>query len=339
MNTFDFITRPRLCGILEKIKNTRAAVFGDICLDIYWLADMCLSELSRETPHFALPVVEERISLGGGGNVSANMAALKPKSVTACGAAGTDWRGSELARLISGTGIENYIVSRPNLTTNAFCKPLRRGLSDIIYEDPRLDFANIKPLRKDVENGLIAALDKIAAQTDVLCVCDQLPPTVYGAVTDGVREHICKLAENGLTVIADSRDKIGLFMNCIIKPNEIEAKRAAGTDDYIEAALKLSKNHEVIMTAGEKGSFYANKGEIVHIPARRVKGDIDTVGAGDTFLSAFALAAAAGADRLEAAFFAGLCGEITVQKLGTTGTAAPDEVLARYDREYGDENV
>ena|GEM_PF-4288646 len=34
------------------------------------------AELSRETPHFAMPVVEERVSLGGGGNVAANMAAL-----------------------------------------------------------------------------------------------------------------------------------------------------------------------------------------------------------------------------------------------------------------------
>jgi rfaE bifunctional protein kinase chain/domain len=320
MKSYEYMPRERLLEIFEKIKTVRAAVFGDICLDIYWLADMRFSELSRETPHHAMPVVEERISLGGGGNVIANMAALEPRAVTACGTAGTDWRGRELARLINGLGVENCIVCRPNLITNAFCKPLRKGFSDIVYESPRIDFANTAPLGEDVEDALIASLDTVTQQIDVLCISDQLPQTVYGAVTERVREHIIGLAREGLTVIADSRDRIGLYRNCIIKPNEIEAARAVYADDS-----------EIIMTAGEKGSYYTNKGETVHIPARAVAGKIDTVGAGDTFLSGFALAVAAGASRLEAAFFAGLCSEITIQKLGTTGTASPEEVLARYD--------
>ena len=32
---------------------------GDGCLDVYWHADMTRSELSRETPHHNLPVVQE----------------------------------------------------------------------------------------------------------------------------------------------------------------------------------------------------------------------------------------------------------------------------------------
>ena len=49
-----------------------AMVVGDVCLDAYWMADMRLSSLSRETPHHNMPVVEERYALGAAGNVMAN---------------------------------------------------------------------------------------------------------------------------------------------------------------------------------------------------------------------------------------------------------------------------
>jgi len=340
ITVFEGMTEKRLREILNDIKNVRAAVYGDLCIDVYWYADMRMSELSRETPHFAMPIIDERVSLGGGGNVAANMAALKPKKVTASGTAGNDWRESELTRLMNAAGISSeLIVRRPDLLTNAFCKPMRRGISDTIYEDPRLDFANVVPFGTDVEDALIAALDKVAEQTDVLCISDQLPLNVYGAVTARVREHIIKLAQNGLTVITDSRDKIGLYRDLILKPNEVEGARAAGLEnakdinDFAEAARTLAQNqnNEVIMTIGAKGSLYTTGEEVIHIPARIVDGEIDIVGAGDTFISGFALAVAAGASRPEAAFVAGLCSEVTIQKTGTTGTASPDEVIARFN--------
>ncbi|MCL2030939.1 MAG: PfkB family carbohydrate kinase [Oscillospiraceae bacterium] len=339
------MTGERLCEILKRIENVRAAIFGDLCLDVYWHADMRMSELSRETPHFPMPVVEERISPGGGANVAANMAALKPGRVMAAGTAGRDWRGRELFRLMEESGvISEYIVREAGLVTNAFCKPLRKGISAAVYEDPRLDFANTAPLGEAVEDALITALDALAPQVDILCISDQLPANVYGAVTERVRGHILKLARNGLTVAADSRDRIGLYRDMILKPNEVEGARAAGMAaasglrDYAEAASVLSRKQAcaVIMTVGANGSLYAADGTVTHIPAHPVTGEIDIVGAGDSFLSGFSLALAAGASRLEAAFFAGLCSEVVIQKIGTTGTASPEEILERYHQTRSD---
>ena len=78
---YEGMTRDRLTEILSQISTVRAVLLGDICLDIYWNADMRKSELSRETPHFPLPIVEERMSPGAGGNVAANMLALSPKNL------------------------------------------------------------------------------------------------------------------------------------------------------------------------------------------------------------------------------------------------------------------
>ena len=54
----------RLEALLETIGRVRAIAIGDVCLDVYWIADMRRATLSRETPHFNLPVMEERYSLG-----------------------------------------------------------------------------------------------------------------------------------------------------------------------------------------------------------------------------------------------------------------------------------
>ena len=85
MRTYEGMSRGRLEEILGRMDGVRAGLLGDVCLDVYWHADMRKSELSRETPHFPLPVVEERMSPGGGANVAANMAALRPWSVRVFG--------------------------------------------------------------------------------------------------------------------------------------------------------------------------------------------------------------------------------------------------------------
>ena len=86
---------------LKKLGRGRIGVIGDFCLDVYWQADMTKSELSRETPHFPLPIVGERLSPGGAGNVVMNVLALEPKSVAAIGVFGDDWRGAALKDLLA----------------------------------------------------------------------------------------------------------------------------------------------------------------------------------------------------------------------------------------------
>ena len=91
--------------IESTLREKTVAIIGDFCLDIYWQADMTRSELSRETPHFPLPVVEERVFLGAGGNVAANIAALRPKEILAVSLYGDDWRGNLLAEQVRKIGI------------------------------------------------------------------------------------------------------------------------------------------------------------------------------------------------------------------------------------------
>lgn len=334
------LTKKEVREITDNIKKCKIGIIGDFCVDIYWHADMTLSELSRETPHYPLPVTAEKTSMGAGGNVAANLAALEPAEIYAVSLIGDDWRGMLLRKLIKKSRIsDEYIIETEGRFTNAYCKPMRHGISATVYEDPRLDFENRGPIDKKTEEKVISNLRELAKKVNVLCVADQFR---YGIVTDKVREEIMSLTKYGLTVICDSRYNIGKYTNCILKPNEVECWRAVYNDDgfidateeeFLEAAkaLAVNNNARVFCTLGDKGSFVTDGKIGERIDAKKLTGELDICGAGDTSLSAFSLAVSAGTPLNKAAAIAGLASAVTVKKIGMTGTAAPEEIISIAD--------
>lgn len=316
-----------LNDLFSRIADVTVCVVGDVCLDIYWHADMKKSVLSRETPHFPLPVTEERYSLGGGGNVMANVSALGVKAVLPVSVLGADWRGYLARECFKNIGVNAAgLITDETRVTPCYAKPLRQGISDVVYEDPRLDFENRSPLTERTENEILAALDKAAAQADAIAVSDQLE---YGAVTPRIRERLCELGKT-MPVIVDSRDRIALYDNVIIKPNEFEAAGAlgGGFSDPADAAKALSAKTgaPAIVTMGDKGAVWCEGKSAVFVRSTPAEPPVDPVGAGDTFLAAFAAAYAAGAAGPEAVEFANLAAGVTVKKIGTTGTANAEEI-------------
>ena len=63
--------------ILKRIKSAKVAVYGDFCLDAYWMLNSKGGEVSVETGLKA-ETVDRYYSLGGAVNVAANIAALEP---------------------------------------------------------------------------------------------------------------------------------------------------------------------------------------------------------------------------------------------------------------------
>ena len=324
------LSKEQVKKICVGIKNARIGIIGDFCVDIYWHADMTKSELSRETPHYPLPIVGERVYLGAGGNVASNLAALSPKELIPISLIGGDWRGILMEDIFQKSGMDrDFVIKVPDRFTNAYCKPMRKGISELEYEDPRLDFDNYEPISKETEDKVIENLRKISGNIDVLCVADQFR---FGIITKRVRDEIIALAKSGLPVIADSRYNIGEYTDCILKPNEVECWRAvynnegyidAGYDEFIEAAKLLAKKNRstVFCTLGKRGSIVTDGG-------RTEKAEVDICGAGDTSLSAFSAAIAAKTEFKAAAQFAGLASGVTVRKIGVTGTASPEEIEA-----------
>ena len=337
------LNRKTLDEILRKLPEQKAALIADGCVDIYWEADMRKSELSREVPHFPLPIVEERFSLGAGANVAANLAALGVGEIRFAGCIGNDWRGMLFRELFRKIGVsDQYLAISEQRITPAYCKPIRNGISPVKYEDPRLDFNNRSPMPEEAEEMLLRNLDRAVDGADVLIVCDQLTD---GCMTVRVIERIEAIGRE-MPVIADSRDRVGLFRGATIKPNEVEACRAVwvpeseaediGAMRRVAALLEQKTERAVLVTLGSRGALWCEDGLCTHSPAYPAKPPIDFVGAGDSFLAGFAAAFGLDLSMEEKLGFANLVPAVTIRKIGMTGTASPDElraILSEYTNE------
>ena len=95
----------------------------------------------------------------------------------------------------------------------------------------------------------------------------------------------------------------------------------------------MAMGRTAFVTEGANGIalYHAARGvETVQVPAYHVSGPIDICGAGDSCSAGIACAMVSGATHEQAAAFGNLVASITVQQLGTTGTASPEQVRARW---------
>src|SRR5260370_950120 len=106
-----------------------------------------------------------------------------------------------------------------------------------------LDIKNRTPMAATWEDGVIRALDRVWPQLDALVVLDQVSEADCGVVTRRVRERLAEKGrgEPGKFVLADSRERIGLFCDVAVKPNRRECQRAvSGAGEIEEAAAELA---------------------------------------------------------------------------------------------------
>jgi rfaE bifunctional protein kinase chain/domain len=311
-------------------------------MDIYWHADMTRSVLSRETPRFPLPVVREEFYGGAASNVAWNLREIGVGTVHALTVFGDDWRGRELGRVLAERhGVDlRYVVTAPGRVTPAFAKPIRHGYESE-QEDARLDFENATPAPPELEDKVLANLTDCLPRLDALLVANQINASL---ISPRVRAALLRLAAEHprVVVIADSRNEIGEFRGVVCKPNELEAARvfrpgitrAELTDAIIhESGRRLAERtgKPVFLTIGERGALVFDGGCCEHVPGFRSEPPLDTVGAGDTFIAALGAALASGATNIEAAELACLAAGVTIKKLGQTGAASPQEIVAKCE--------
>jgi sugar/nucleoside kinase (ribokinase family) len=193
-----------------------------------------------------------------------------------------------------------------------------------------------------VEDLVISHLRALVPQVDGVIVADQVPEVNCGVITDRVRAEIGELARRHPEVVfaADSRAQIGRFQHVIVKPNAREAILAVRPDWAGEVKLKLTRESgaelfrrngkPVFLTVGPQGILLFTEAGCEHIPAVPVSGEIDIVGAGDSVMAGIVSALCSGAEPGEAALLGNLVASITIQQIGTTGTATPAQVREQF---------
>ena len=323
-----------LVDSLEMLSHTRVTVFGDFCLDAYWHLDESEQELSVETRLPVRRVRTQRYSLGGAGNVAANLIDLGVREVRAVGAYGADLFGGEMLGLLKqrGVHVSGLLNFGETWQTMVYAKPIR---SD--GEDSRIDFGAFNEFSGNAIDQLLDQATAAAGNSDAVIFNQQVPG---GINTPAVIERLNAIIADhpGTKFIVDARHHPGLYRGAVLKLNLREAAAMSGeiydqliSEQRVVAMARSLFNQTqqpVFITRGENGILVADGSGVQAVSGIQIIGEIDPVGAGDTVVAALAATLAGGCDVLTAATIANLAASVTVRKLHTTGTATRDEILA-----------
>jgi len=319
---------------LAGMHEARVTVFGDFCIDAYWLIDPDESELSVETHLPVRRVRLQRYGLGGAGNVVANLVDLGVGAVHAVGLVGDDLFGRQMLEMLHRLDVDarGVLTGSGGWQTQVYAKPCVGE-----EERNRIDFGAFNALTEADAEALAAALDRAAGESDAVILNQQVPA---GISTPGMIERINAVvaARPRCRFLVDSRHRAELYAGCLLKLNAHEAARLAGQPRALEeripaaaardlaARLRQRTGRTVFVTRGEAGLVVADEANVHDVPGIQVIERTDPVGAGDTATSALAAVLGAGGDALTAARLANIAASITVRKLQTTGTATPEEI-------------
>ena len=322
-------------GILEKIKEVKVAVYGDFCLDAYWIIDPEGSEISVETGQQAQSVSHHYYSPGGAGNVAANLAALSPRRIKAIGVLGNDVYGRELKQQLAQKGIDisSLVVQEDQFHTYAFVKS---HLDE--KEISRVDFGVKNQRTAQTDKLLLASIQQALEEDDILILNQQVPGSITNiSFIKALNELIKSYPDK--TLLLDSRHFNDQFRQVHLKINEVELAKMNGKkisyQDYVSTEEIERYGQEVFkqfrkpvfVTCGDRGIMAFDENGIHRTGGLQLSGRLDTTGAGDTAISALALCLGAGCKPEQAINIANLAAAVTVQKVFTTGTASGKEIL------------
>jgi rfaE bifunctional protein kinase chain/domain len=333
------VTPARYNQITSQYQKLNLGVVGDICLDRYLEIDPSRQERSIETGLPVHNVINVRTSPGAAGTVINNLCALGVGCIYPVGFLGDDAEGWELDRALQKlTPVSlKHFQSTPLRRTFTYAKPLvlRPGRSP--QELSRLDFKNWSRTPPELERRLVASIRTIGPKVHGFIILDQVDLAGTGVVTAPVLKALQTVAKRHrqLFILADSRRGLHGFPPFIWKMNRAELAGHARTGPKLSlsrvkaAAASLAKKNRraVFVTLAETGIVgAAPSGEVRHVAALPIRGDIDIVGAGDAVTANLLAALVCGASMGEAMELAMCAASIVIHKLGTTGTASRAEM-------------
>lgn len=338
MRPFDCMNLDRFRAVAAQYPKLNVAVVGDFCLDRYLEIDPARQETSIETGLPVHNVVRVRAQPGGAGTIVNNLVSLGIGNIYPIGFAGEDGEGFELRRALEqGRGVHlKHFLSTDQRRTFTYCKPLLVAPHKPPVELNRLDLKNWTTTPRRLEALLIEQLLGVAKMVDAIVVLDQVTVPETGVVTEKMIEAIKQVGEMNpnLLILADSRRGLSRFRNVSLKMNSAELTSLMDTKqepDLLQvkkaaAALARERGRQVFVTCAERGIVGARPdGEVEHVPALPLRGEIDIVGAGDAVTANLASALTAGATLREALEIANAAASVVIHKLGTTGTASVGE--------------
>ncbi|MEO6036193.1 MAG: PfkB family carbohydrate kinase [Verrucomicrobiota bacterium] len=329
----------RFHEITSHYASLRVAVVGDFCLDRYLEIDPAKKEKSIETGLPVYNVVNVRSQPGAAGTIVNNLSALGVGQILVTGFCGEDGEGYELQRALRRVPqvSTEYFFATPLRRTFTYTKPLVLQPKKFPKELNRLDLKNWTPTPLGVRLNLARAIREQASKVDAIIVLDQTDIAGTGVVTQEVLRALETVARAHpkLFILADSRRGLRDFPPFAFKVNRAEMSASVGSKRKLvlggirsaASSLAAKNGRPIFVTLAEEGLLAASPdGQIDHVSALPVRGEIDIVGAGDAVTANLTTALASGAGMREGLELARAAASVVIHKLGTTGTANVREV-------------
>lgn len=307
------IEKARLKEILAGFAGVRILVVGDLMLDRFVWGNV--TRISPEAPVPVIEVMSESEMPGGAANVARNIYKMGGKLCIA-GIVGDDYTGRILREGLANerTDIGGIIVTGERKTT------LKMRIVAHRQQVVRVDYEDIDDLSGPQIGQIASYIEGRLDEIDAFLIEDY----GKGLVTQPLIDRLVELGKAaGKIVTFDPKEGNDLDVSGVtaVTPNRSEAIWAAGSEmperDLGVALLDKWGCDSVLMTLGEHGMLLFQRGkepEEIPCAAREV---YDVSGAGDTVISAFTLALAAGATMVEAATISNYAAGIVVGKVGT----------------------
>ena len=320
--------KDNLLDILNRSKNKKIAVIGDIMLDRYrW------GNHARMSPEAPVPVVEIEStseSLGGASNVFNNLYFLGAKPIL-IGVVGNDEAGEIIKRKVQTENLPtDGIFTDSTRITSVKERVISNGQHVV-----RLDWEGRSKISEEIQRKIIDYLNTIIRDLDAVIIQDYNKGVVDSELIDKIVAK-CIANETILAVDPKLENFFSYKKTTLFKPNVLETEKALGMNiktqsDIRKAGRELLDRMEcgcVLITQGRDGMTLFHKNGTVEQIQSRVRKVSDVSGAGDTVIASFTLALTAGASYVEAAQIAAISAGIVCEEVGVV----PVEI--RKIREY-----
>jgi rfaE bifunctional protein kinase chain/domain len=305
---------------LDKLKNSRVLVIGDVMLDHYLWGDVY--RISPEAPVPVVHATHDTYSAGGAANVALNLANLGA-SVSVLGYIAPDEAGKQLHNILLANGVNvEFIAPESDVTTITKTRVIIRNqqLCRIDKELPKDKY------RLDSSPGFFEKLDALLKKADAVIISDY----AKGVVTQPLIDFLVNKSSSSLFVAIDPKPANRVFYRGanLLSPNREEALELAGiahanhNEEYPlqEVCKIICQNYYpklLVITLGAAGMAICANGEVLQILPTEAREVFDVSGAGDTVIAMLTLALTVGFDPVQAAWLANAAAGCVVGHMGT----------------------
>ncbi len=303
--------------IIANFGKAKILILGDIMLDEYLYGDV--GRISPEAPVPVVDIKEEQLKLGGAANVANNITTLGDEPIL-LGIVGEDDASVKLSQLLKQCRISrDFLINDPERRTTIKTRIMAQSQQIV-----RADREDTKDISENIEKIILTRFMSVIDSIKAIIISDY----GKGVITASLLEKlipICK--EKNIFIAVDPKESN--FFNykgvSVVTPNHHEAGFVAGRRIVTENDLKIVSRilldklqaDSLLITRGSEGmALFTADDQVDYFPtvARKV---FDVTGAGDTVISVFVSAIAAGATLQEAALISNCAAGAVVAEIGT----------------------